>query len=96
MSSASAAPISPLDVRSPDGNGIDILRSLEAKRRCNAGRDDFGHATIRDAVEATRNERSISSRSRSPRPRLSKNALNGPTCNAKTCDSASWSVMRRG
>jgi two-component system nitrogen regulation response regulator NtrX len=43
-----------LDVRLPDGNGVDVLRSL---RQC----DDptpvvmiSGHATIRDAVEATR------------------------------------------
>ena len=43
-----------LDVRLPDGNGIDVLRSLKQA-------DDpapvvmiSGHATIRDAVEATR------------------------------------------
>ena len=43
-----------LDVRLPDGNGIDVLRSLKQA-------DDLapvvmisGHGTIRDAVEATR------------------------------------------
>jgi two-component system nitrogen regulation response regulator NtrX len=52
--SRSRADVYLLDVRLPDGNGIDVLRSLKQA-------DDpapvvmiSGHATIRDAVEATR------------------------------------------
>lgn len=51
---ASRSDVFLLDVRLPDGNGIDLLRSL----RANDDRSPIimisGHATIADAVEATR------------------------------------------
>jgi two-component system nitrogen regulation response regulator NtrX len=44
-----------LDVRLPDGNGIDVLRSLKQNEDPTPVVMISGHATIRDAVEATRN-----------------------------------------
>jgi two-component system nitrogen regulation response regulator NtrX len=44
-----------LDVRLPDGNGIDVLRSLKQNDDSTPVVMISGHATIRDAVEATRN-----------------------------------------
>jgi two-component system nitrogen regulation response regulator NtrX len=43
-----------LDVRLPDGNGIDLLRSLRERDDPSPAVMISGHATIRDAVEATR------------------------------------------
>jgi two-component system nitrogen regulation response regulator NtrX len=43
-----------LDVRLPDGNGIDVLRSLKQSDDPTPVVMISGHATIRDAVEATR------------------------------------------
>ena len=43
-----------LDVRLPDGNGIDVLRSLKQGEDPTPVVMISGHATIRDAVEATR------------------------------------------
>jgi two-component system nitrogen regulation response regulator NtrX len=43
-----------LDVRLPDGNGIDILRSLRQTDDATPVVMISGHGTIRDAVEATR------------------------------------------
>jgi len=43
-----------LDVRLPDGNGIDVLRSLKQSEDPTPVVMISGHATIRDAVEATR------------------------------------------
>jgi two-component system nitrogen regulation response regulator NtrX len=43
-----------LDVRLPDGNGIDVLRSLRQRDDPTPTVMISGHATIRDAVEATR------------------------------------------
>jgi two-component system nitrogen regulation response regulator NtrX len=43
-----------LDVRLPDGNGIDVLRSLKQADDGTPVVMISGHATIRDAVEATR------------------------------------------
>jgi two-component system nitrogen regulation response regulator NtrX len=43
-----------LDVRLPDGNGIDVLRSLRQADDGTPAVMISGHATIRDAVEATR------------------------------------------
>jgi two-component system nitrogen regulation response regulator NtrX len=43
-----------LDVRLPDGNGIDVLRSLRQRDDSTPAVMISGHATIRDAVEATR------------------------------------------
>jgi two-component system nitrogen regulation response regulator NtrX len=43
-----------LDVRLPDGNGIDVLRSLQQKELTAPVIMISGHATIADAVEATR------------------------------------------
>ena len=43
-----------LDVRLPDGNGIDILRSLKQSDDPTPVVMISGHGTIRDAVEATR------------------------------------------
>ena len=43
-----------LDVRLPDGNGIDLLRSLRQRDEATPVVMISGHATIRDAVEATR------------------------------------------
>jgi two-component system nitrogen regulation response regulator NtrX len=43
-----------LDVRLPDGNGIDVLRSLRQSDDPAPAVMISGHATIRDAVEATR------------------------------------------
>jgi len=44
-----------LDVRLPDGNGIDLLRSVRQGDDQTPVVMVSGHATIRDAVEATRN-----------------------------------------
>jgi two-component system nitrogen regulation response regulator NtrX len=44
-----------LDVRLPDGNGIDVLRSLRQGDDPTPAVMISGHGTIRDAVEATRN-----------------------------------------
>jgi two-component system nitrogen regulation response regulator NtrX len=44
-----------LDVRLPDGNGIDLLRSLRQLDDPAPAVMISGHGTIRDAVEATRN-----------------------------------------
>ena len=43
-----------LDVRLPDGNGIDVLRSLRQHDDPTPAVMISGHATIRDAVDATR------------------------------------------
>jgi len=43
-----------LDVRLPDGNGIDVLRSLRQGEDATPTVMISGHGTIRDAVEATR------------------------------------------
>jgi two-component system nitrogen regulation response regulator NtrX len=43
-----------LDVRLPDGNGIDVLRSLRQSDDLTPAVMISGHGTIRDAVEATR------------------------------------------
>jgi two-component system nitrogen regulation response regulator NtrX len=43
-----------LDVRLPDGNGIDVLRSLRQSEDATPVVMISGHATIRDAVDATR------------------------------------------
>jgi two-component system nitrogen regulation response regulator NtrX len=43
-----------LDVRLPDGNGIDLLRSIRQRDEATPVVMVSGHATIRDAVEATR------------------------------------------
>src|SRR5688572_15941654 len=43
-----------LDVRLPDGNGIDVLRSLKQSEDPTPVVMISGHGTIRDAVEATR------------------------------------------
>jgi two-component system nitrogen regulation response regulator NtrX len=43
-----------LDVRLPDGNGIDVLRTLKQQEDPTPAIMISGHATIRDAVEATR------------------------------------------
>ena len=43
-----------LDVRLPDGNGIDLLRSLRQRDDLTPAVMISGHGTIRDAVEATR------------------------------------------
>src|SRR5262245_53263174 len=43
-----------LDVRLPDGNGIDVLRSLRQNEDPTPVVMISGHGTIRDAVEATR------------------------------------------
>jgi two-component system nitrogen regulation response regulator NtrX len=43
-----------LDVRLPDGNGIDVLRSLRQGDDSTPAVMISGHGTIRDAVEATR------------------------------------------
>jgi two-component system nitrogen regulation response regulator NtrX len=43
-----------LDVRLPDGNGIDVLRELKQEDDRSAAVMISGHGTIRDAVEATR------------------------------------------
>jgi two-component system, NtrC family, nitrogen regulation response regulator NtrX len=43
-----------LDVRLPDGNGIDVLRSLRHSDDATPAVMISGHATIRDAVDATR------------------------------------------
>jgi two-component system nitrogen regulation response regulator NtrX len=43
-----------LDVRLPDGNGIDVLRALRQSDDATPVIMISGHATIRDAVEATR------------------------------------------
>jgi len=43
-----------LDVRLPDGNGIDLLRSLRQGDDATPAVMISGHGTIRDAVEATR------------------------------------------
>jgi len=43
-----------LDVRLPDGNGIDVLRSLRQADDATPVVMISGHATIRDAVDATR------------------------------------------
>ena len=43
-----------LDVRLPDGNGIDLLRSLRQRDDPTPAVMISGHGTIRDAVEATR------------------------------------------
>src|SRR6187549_799005 len=43
-----------LDVRLPDGNGIDLLRSLRQRDDLAPAVMISGHGTIRDAVEATR------------------------------------------
>jgi len=42
-----------LDVRLPDGNGIDLLQSLRREDDATPVVMISGHATIRDAVEAT-------------------------------------------
>ena len=42
-----------LDVRLPDGNGIDLLRSLRDDDDSTPAVMISGHGTIRDAVEAT-------------------------------------------
>jgi two-component system nitrogen regulation response regulator NtrX len=44
-----------LDLRLPDGNGIDVLRSLKQAGDPAPAVMISGHGTIRDAVEATRN-----------------------------------------
>ena len=44
-----------LDVRLPDGNGIDLLRSLRQRDDPSPAVMISGHGTIRDAVEATQN-----------------------------------------
>ena len=43
-----------LDVRLPDGNGVDVLRSLKQGDEATPVVMISGHATIRDAVDATR------------------------------------------
>jgi two-component system nitrogen regulation response regulator NtrX len=43
-----------LDLRLPDGNGIDVLRSLRQSDDATPAVMISGHGTIRDAVEATR------------------------------------------
>ncbi|HSC28183.1 MAG TPA: sigma-54 dependent transcriptional regulator [Vicinamibacterales bacterium] len=43
-----------LDVRLPDGNGVDLLRSLKQEDDATPAVMISGHATIRDAVDATR------------------------------------------
>ena len=48
------APLYLLDVRLPDGNGIDVLRSLKQADDPAPAVMISGHGTIRDAVEATR------------------------------------------
>lgn len=42
-----------LDVRLPDGNGIDVLRAIRQQEEATPVVMVSGHATIRDAVEAT-------------------------------------------
>ena len=44
-----------LDVRLPDGNGIDVLRALRESHDPTPVVMISGHGTVRDAVEATRN-----------------------------------------
>jgi two-component system nitrogen regulation response regulator NtrX len=44
-----------LDVRLPDGNGIDVLRALRQTNDSTPVVMISGHATVRDAVDATRN-----------------------------------------
>jgi two-component system nitrogen regulation response regulator NtrX len=44
-----------LDVRLPDGNGVDLLRSLRQRDDPTPAIMISGHGTIRDAVEATQN-----------------------------------------
>ena len=55
-----------LDVRLPDGNGIDVLRSLKQNEDPTPVVMIPGHATIRDAVEATRSGAFDFWRNRSP------------------------------
>jgi two-component system, NtrC family, nitrogen regulation response regulator NtrX len=43
-----------LDVRLPDGNGIDVLRAIRQRDEATPVIMVSGHATIRDAVDATR------------------------------------------
>ena len=43
-----------LDVRLPDGNGIDVLRAIRQREEATPVVMISGHGTIRDAVEATR------------------------------------------
>src|SRR5579872_6971098 len=43
-----------LDVRLPDGSGIDLLRQIQERDRSAPAIMISGHATIRDAVDATR------------------------------------------
>jgi two-component system nitrogen regulation response regulator NtrX len=52
--SRSRADLFLLDVRLPDGNGIDVLRSLRQADEATPVVMISGHGTIRDAVEATR------------------------------------------
>ena len=52
---ASRADLYLLDVRLPDGNGIDLLRSLRQSEDSTPAVMISGHGTIRDAVEATQN-----------------------------------------
>jgi two-component system, NtrC family, nitrogen regulation response regulator NtrX len=49
-----AADLYLLDVRLPDGNGLDVLRALRQNDDATPAVMISGHATIRDAVEATR------------------------------------------
>src|SRR5687767_15021002 len=43
-----------LDVRLPDGNGIDLLRAIRQREDATPVVMISGHGTIRDAVDATR------------------------------------------
>ena len=49
-----AADLYLIDVRLPDGNGIDLLRAIKQRDDATPAVMISGHATIRDAVEATR------------------------------------------
>jgi two-component system nitrogen regulation response regulator NtrX len=49
-----AADLFLIDVRLPDGNGIDLLRTVKQRDDATPAVMISGHATIRDAVEATR------------------------------------------
>ena len=85
-----------LDVRLPDGNGIDLLRAVRQSDETTPVVMISGHGTIRDAVaDAKRRVRFSRSRSRATGSCSSRSTPSSDRiCSARTSDSASWSATR--
>ena len=95
-----AADVYLLDVRLPDGNGIDLLRVVRQWDERSAAVMISGHGTIADAVAGDADRRVRLPREAARRATAccwsSRTRSSGRTCSARTSASASWSATRRG